>query len=130
MTEAPRTWIVGAPDDDGFATRCLLELQERFELPESVTVAHGRRGDGAHPERARVLTILPDPPGVARDFLGLLREREAATALAAAGARACPARAVAIGVGRARDNAIDDAVNLAVTTLIDWGHPIAHRAGR
>jgi hypothetical protein len=128
MARAPRTWIVGAPDEDGFATRCLLELEQRFALPESVTVAHGRRGSAADNERARVLTFLPDPPGVARDFLGLLREREAASALAAAGTRACPARAVAVGVARGRDNAVDDAVHLAVTTLIDWGHEIAHRA--
>lgn len=127
MAAAPRTWIVGAPDEDGFATRCLLSLEQRFALPESVTVAHGRRGAGAQTESARVLTFLPDPPGAGRDFLGLLREREAAGALEAAGTRACPARAVAIGVARGRENAVDDAVHLAVTTLIDWGHEIAHR---
>jgi len=128
MARAPRTWIVGAPDDDGFATRCLLELEQRFALPENVTVAHGRRGQAAAAERARVLTFVADPPGAGRDFLGLLREHEAADALAASGTRACPARAVAVGVARGRDNAIDDAVNLAVTTLIDWGHEITHRA--
>jgi hypothetical protein len=127
MAPATRTWIVGAPDDDGFTTRCLLDLEQRFTLPDNVTVAHGRRGEAAAAERARVLTFLPDPPGGGRDFLGLLRDREAAEALAAAGTRACPARAVAIGVARARANAVDDAVHLAVTTLIDWGHEIAHR---
>jgi hypothetical protein len=130
MARAPLTWIVGAPDDDGFATRCLLELEQRFTLPEDVTVAHGRRGADAQTERGRVLTFLPDPPGAARDFLGLLREREAATALQAAGTRACPHRAVAVGVARGRDNAVDDAVHLAVTTLIDWGHEIVHRPAR
>jgi hypothetical protein len=129
MARATRTWIVGAPDDDGFATRCLLELEQRFALPDNVTVAHGRRGEAATAERGRVLTFVPDPPGEGRDFLGLLRDREAAAALAASGTRACPARAVAVGVARARDNAVDDAVNLAVTTLIDWGHEIARRAG-
>ncbi len=129
MARAARTWIVVAPDDDGFATRCLLELEQRFTLPAEVTVAHGRRGDGAQAERARVLTFLPDPPGGGHDFLGLLRDREAADALARAGTRACPARAVAVGVARGRDNAVDDAVHLAVTTLIDWGHEIAHRNG-
>jgi len=128
MTAEPRTWIVGAPDEDGFATRCLLELEQRFALPESVTVAHGRRGVVADTTRGRVLTFLPDPPGAERGFLGLLRDREAAAALEAAGARACPARAVAVGVARSRDNAVDDAVHLAVTTLIDWGHDITHRA--
>lgn len=128
MARAPHTWIVGAPDEDGFATRCLLELEQRYALPSDVEIAHGRRGPVVAAQSGRVLTFLPDPPGAGRDFLGVLREREAASALEAVGAHACPARAVAIGVARGRDNAVDDAVNLAVTTLIDWGHDITHRA--
>lgn len=128
MASTPSTWIVGAHDDGDFATRCLLLLEERFALPATVTICHRGRGRAAAGQAGaadRVLAFVPDPPGAGSDFLGLLREGEAAAVL---GSPSHGSTAVAVGVARSRDKPVEDAVHLAVTTLLDWGHEIAFRA--
>ncbi len=125
MSVEPRTWIVGLNDAEGLVTHCLLSLEARFALPETVTVCIGDRCRAQSANAAgRVLGIVADPPGAAPDFLGLLRGAEARAAVEE---RAPVAATVAIGVARGRLNAVDDAVNLAVTTLIDWGHDVTTR---
>lgn len=125
MVLEPSTWVVGGSDDHRLATRCLLSLQGRFALPETVRVCHLSRWREAVPAApARVLAIVADPPGATVDFLGLLGRKELSTVMATPDASMLTA---AVGVARTRSNPVDDAVHLVVTTLIDWGHEIAAR---
>ena len=126
MSVEAKTRVVGLNDAEGLVTHCLLSLEARFALPETVTVClgGGHHARSAH-ETERVLGIVANPPGTPTDFLGLLRGAEAQAVLDGA----LPFGAtVAVGVARGRANAVDDAVNLAVTTLIDWGHDVTTRS--
>ncbi len=124
----PQTWIVGGTDDSGLATRCLLALEDRFDLPSTVAIDHGdrlrRRGVDDRP--ARVLAFVATTSGERGEAVDLLRHHEAAAAVRTAPTAALEVVAVALDRSQS-EPAIDRAVNLAVTTLIDWGHEIACR---
>jgi hypothetical protein len=131
----PQTWIVGRADDSGLATECLLALEHRFALPATVAIDRGERRQGSAPAGPlRVLAFVPRTHEASERCVDLLRGEEAAAALVrATGTASLPttraaADVVAVTVDRARSGtAIEEAVKLAVTTLIDWGHEICCR---
>ncbi len=125
MPNEPRTWIVGGDRDRDLALRCLLALEERFVLPDAIKICHAALPTSENVRRDdRMLAFVDAPAGAAGDFLGLLRETDARAVIGLCGV---PGPTVAVGVAGGRDDAIADAVNLAVTTLIDWGYAIAAR---
>ena len=131
MSIEPQTWVVRGADETGLATKCLLALEDRFALPATIAIDHGdrleRRGEDGGP--ARVLAFVATTAGERRDAVDLLRDREAAAAVRKVPATALEVVAVALDQSQP-EPAIDRAVNLAVTTLIDWGHEVACRHTR
>ncbi|MFW5834862.1 MAG: hypothetical protein ACOCYE_12275 [Pseudomonadota bacterium] len=135
MSEAPRTWIVGTLDEHGVTTQCLLALEDRFLLPGTVAIDRGNRlvAAGTPGAAERVLAFVSARAGDGERGVDLLRDEEARALLeqsrdAAPRSRAGDPLIAAVAVDhRHAAPAIDQAVNLAVTTLIDWGHEIACR---
>ncbi len=131
MSIEPQTWVVGSTDDSGIATQCLLALEDRFALPASVSIDHGdpRRRCTKAQGPARVLAFVTAARCDRERAVDLLRDQEAQAALAVAEAAKDGAmEVVAVALDRTDPKAaIDQAVKLAVTTLIDWGHEVACR---
>ncbi|MEO1091884.1 MAG: hypothetical protein AAFX81_14735 [Pseudomonadota bacterium] len=134
MSIEPQTWIVGARDEHGLSVRCLLALADRFELPPTVAIDHGERLAQAESAPDRVLAFVAKPPAKAAGSLDLLRDGEAMAVLGHSpappvreGLRDGSVRAAAVAVCPSRAEPVDDAVKLAVTTLIDWGHDVTAR---